>query len=112
MAASSLAGGCVYRQEQVEKVPLAVPVSPVAGESLSRGVDDKAPVPMRKLIPDKPEPWQARPPCMTDYDERAISGACWQATSKKPPCGALYEHRGECFRPIQKTEREPSSISE
>lgn len=65
--------------------------------------------PVERLIPDAPEPWQKKPPCDEEQDERAINGACWQATSRRPPCGPLWRNGDICLRPIAKSKPQPFS---
>lgn len=91
-------------------VPASVMVQPVEAEALAdTGPKDDPAMPVAKLIPATPEPWQKRPPCDEEQDERLIGGACWQATSRRPPCGTLYRHQELCVRPIAKAKPRPVS---
>jgi hypothetical protein len=71
--------------------------------------DTKAPAPADQFVPTSPEEWQKKPPCDPEQDERQINGACWQATSRKPPCGPLWRHQELCVRPIAKAKPHPVS---
>jgi hypothetical protein len=62
------------------------------------------------VVPPKPEPWMKKPPCETALEEYPINGACWQATARKPPCGALWQHGDVCYRAIKPATREPTSV--
>jgi hypothetical protein len=49
--------------------------------------------------------------CDPDLGERPINGGCWMLTEVKRPCppGKLYEHEGQCWRPIPRRARVPTS---
>jgi hypothetical protein len=68
---------------------------------------------VERPIPSKPLDWMKKPPCSPDMDELEIRGACYQATSRKPPCGLLFRHGDKCYRslkPDAPASKEPSSI--
>lgn len=88
---------------------LAVQESTDRCESLI-GMAPDASIEGRK-VPATPLSGQAKPPCYREMDEREIGGACWQTTSKTPPCGALYEHGSNCYRVVYRPERQPTSIT-
>lgn len=68
--------------------------------------------PVRRIIPPRPDPNWAKPPCESWQTE--LAGACWGKMDPekiRPPCpGSLYEHQGACYAPIVKAARPPSSI--
>lgn len=84
-------------------------IQPVESEALADTGKGDPSQPVEKLIPEEPEPWQKRPPCDAEQDERLINGACWQATSRRPPCGSLWRHEDLCVRPIAKAKGRPVS---
>lgn len=92
--------------------PRTLVVAPVKEEAFVGAGVPAGPAPVEKLIPMKPEPWQKKPPCDADQDERQINGACWQATSKRPPCGTLYRYEDLCVRPMAEAKPKPVSGQE
>ncbi len=63
-----------------------------------------------RYIPEGPFPKQKVPPCDIGYGESAINGGCWAAMAHvKPPCGRLFRHGNECYRPIAANPNAPVS---
>ena len=59
-------------------------------------------------VPTSLEKWQKVPPCNREAEEYEINGTCWQATPRKPPCGAMLRaHRGGCYRPVARVDAPP-----
>ena len=79
-----------------------------------RGLFDKMPArwgekPLDQPIPVKTLPGQQVAPCDTALGEVAINGNCWAAQARvKPPCGVLFRHENECYRPIAAEPKKPA----
>jgi hypothetical protein len=56
-------------------------------------------------VPDKPTPYQARPPCYED--ESAINGACYFDMSCDLP--HHFKHGGKCYYPVAAPPQVPQS---
>lgn len=83
--------------------PLVTPqVAPLEREDALTDNGDAGPVPLLSpVLPERPHPWQKRPPCDQDAVEEEIQGACYGRMDRSPPCGPkLVEHRGKCYRTI------------
>lgn len=73
----------------------------------------------RRLVPSKPEPWQAKPkgnPPKCKRGQHLINGACWYKANPEdfqPPCDApTFEHKGACFHAIAEPAKSPVSVGQ
>ncbi|KFA91722.1 hypothetical protein [Archangium violaceum] len=75
---------------------------------------DEGPVGITYPLPAKPFSDQAKAPCRSNRSEVELSGGCWLALEKRPPCGEDFaEYQGKCYVPVSarsRKPREPQSI--
>jgi len=65
--------------------------------------------PAEQQVPVKTLPGQKVAPCDAEMGEEAIHGNCWAAQARvKPPCGRLFRHNNECYRPVAADPKKPT----
>jgi transcriptional regulator with XRE-family HTH domain len=66
----------------------------------------------RYLVPPKPFENQKSGPCDPAAREVEINGGCWVHEVGPAPCGSKsFEHNGQCYKAIRKSDAPPSSVS-
>lgn len=97
--------------------PLAHQVEEAELDAGDIGLTDIAQDPGRNLlaldrvVPEKPEEAQKRPPCDPEMGETTINHACYVVVATmKPPCGKLYRWGDACVRPVLVGQRTPNTI--
>ncbi|HLL52750.1 MAG TPA: helix-turn-helix transcriptional regulator [Myxococcaceae bacterium] len=66
----------------------------------------------RYLVPPKPFENQKSGPCDPAAREVEINGGCWVHEVGSAPCGSKsFEHNGQCYKAIRKSDAPPSSVS-
>ncbi|WP_375767413.1 hypothetical protein NR798_37910 [Archangium gephyra] len=62
-------------------------------------------------LPSRPFRNQAKAPCKPKEGEVEISGGCWVALEKRPPCFENQaEYQGKCYLPVSLRSREPQAL--
>jgi hypothetical protein len=62
-------------------------------------------------LPSRPFRNQAKAPCKPREGEVEISGGCWVALEKRPPCFENQaEYQGKCYLPVSLRSREPQAL--
>lgn len=105
LACVGVGGGAIHQRSQA-------PVDTEGArreKALTASAPDAGASEKNLLVPPKPDSWMKKPPCDEGMDERPINGACWQGTSKHPPCGELYRWGEGCYRPLIPPKKEPVS---
>jgi len=102
-----LVGGVLHRAHEVlgdaaaEGASVAVGDSPLRTPSetpAAKKQDARVPA-VGQALPEKPLPWQRKPPCDKN-GQVEIRGGCWHRSDGKPPCAEdAYTWQGACYVP-------------
>ncbi|MBZ4373196.1 hypothetical protein [Corallococcus sp. AS-1-6] len=103
-SSSQVSSALVAVEQQPSQELLSSGVGEAAAESPEIATFDSfvqapAPLPFARDLPKKPFKQQKRPPCRKSQKE--LSGGCWVAVKKEPPCGdEFYEDGDTCYVPV------------